>query len=380
MTEEQLAELSDEELEKLYHQEKMKELGDDSESQSDSNEDLDQFSLTGNQDEPEQSNVDEATNEDVDYSDNSEEEPEQSIDEVEEGEEETSNEPEGQPDEEPTGSEDDTESKPSETLELRPVKIDGQEVPINSLDELYTLASAGGKFTKKMQALSKYQKAYMIMDKQGLTEQDISLLAEAKAGNKDAIATLIKEAGIDPLDLDDEPNEHYIPGAFIPSDTAVALEEVQKEISADPEYTITSNIVNNVLDERSQERMIENPNLIRGIHEDIKSGAFQYVMAEAEKLKLMDGARRPDLEYYIMAAQRTAEPAVMPNANTPYSGSMQNQQASQQMTQKPAVSKSKRKAAGSSRSKVPPKTGPINWDELSDEELMAKREEILSRY
>jgi hypothetical protein len=366
LNEDQLAELSDEELEAEFNRIKQEELGD---SDTDGDSDIEpnvEDDNSGDEDvdatEPEATEDDSETSEDV-------------VDEVDGGNEETSKEEEGQPDEEPSDSKDDTKSDPTETLELKPLKIDGKEIPVQSIDELYALASAGGKFTQKMQAISKFKKAYMIMEKQGLSDEDISLLAEAKSCNKDAIAMLIKQAGVDPLDLDEGPSDNYRPGAFVPSDTAVALEEVEREISVDPEYAVTSNIVNNVLDERSQEMLVQNPNLIRGIHQDIKSGAFQHVMAEAEKLKLMDGARRADFEYYLIAAKQDAVGTqdYAPQAPEP-------QQVEQQIEKKPAVSKSKRRAAGSSRSKVPPKSGPINWDELSDEELMAKREEILARY
>ena len=371
LNDDQLAEMSDEDLEAEFNRIKQEEL-----ASTDDNDGTDESDVTdtnvGNT-QPDDNSGDEDT--DVVDSDNSEEEPEETVDEVDAGDDETSNEPKGQPDEEPDGSKDDTKSNPTETLELKPIKIDGKEIPVQSLDELYALASAGGKFTQKMQAISKYKKAYMIMDKQGLSDEDISLLAEAKSGNKDAIATLIKQAGVDPLDLDEGPSDNYRPGSLIPTDTAVAIEEVEREISVDPEYAVTSNIVNNVLDERSQDMLVQNPNLIRGIHEDIKSGAFHHVMAEAEKLKLMDGARRPDFEYYLIAARQDSGDEPEQAQQAP-----EQQQVNQTQVNKPAVSKSKRRAAGSSRSKVPPKTGPIDWDELSDEELIAKREEIMSRY
>jgi len=368
LNDDQLAELSDEELEAEFNKVKQEVLGSEDES-SDNVDDTNVVDSNENESQDE-------TTENADNVDEPEENSDESLDEVDGGEEETSTEDNGQLDGDPTSEEDDTKSEPTETLELKPLKMDGKEIPVKSLEELYALASAGGKFTQKMQAISKYKKAYMIMDKQGLSDEDISLLAEAKSGNKDAIATLIKQAGIDPLELDDGPSENYRPGALVPSDVAVQIEEVQREISADPEYAVTSNIVNNVLDERSQDMLVQNPNLIRGIHEDIKSGAFQYVMAEAEKLKLMDGARRPDFEYYLIAARSNDDQGIQ----EPGQPAPEPQQVQTQTQTKPAVSKAKRRAAGSSNTKTPPKSGPINWDELSDEELMAKREEILSRY
>jgi len=352
LNEEQLDELSDEELEQRVSDERAEELkdsntndesGEEPEVELDESEDL----------EPE--NTDDEIETD---------------DEVEEKEEETSESGEDNPDEGTDPEEEDTKSSDTETPTFRDLKVNGEMIPINNLDELYTLASGGGHMTQQLQKLSKGKKSLSIMEEHNLTEADLSLLIEARSGNKDALASLVKQSGIDYMDMTDEVDENYQPGQYVPSDESMNLRAVQEEISMDPEYATTQNVVNNLMDERSQQLLVQNPMYIKGLHMDIKSGAYQVTQAHATKMKMMDGGVRSDMEYYIAAAQEAQ------NGNT--------QQASAPQTpDKPAGSKkpsnkSNKRSAGSSTAKAPA-AGTPSPEDMSDDDLMAYREKIMSR-
>jgi len=366
LPEDKLYDLSDEELEALVREERT--AGSNEEPQGNQNEEESDPDLSNDNLDDEESQNDEVEAED------------ESASEVEE-EEQASTENETQDVGSNESTEEQTEESKTDTpneIELPALKASGKEIPINDLSELYTLAAAGFDYTKKTQEIAPFRKAVAMMKENGLSEEDLSLLLEAKKGNKDAVAMLIKQAGIDPMEVD-EPNSDYRPGAFIPDETALNLKEVQQEIMRDPEYQITADVVNNQMDPVSQEMMAKNPMLIKGIHEDIKTGAYNEVLPYAEKLRVMDGGRKPLMEYYIEAAQQVFPPQqqapVVNNVGMePNVGSQQVQQAPQRK-----VNTAAKKAAGSTRAKIPPKR-VIDVDEMSDEELMKMREEILSRY
>ena len=363
LTEEDIYELDDDEFDKAYREASKLSAQEEVEP---TNDDVD-------------STQEETAVEDVEPSNDDDEEPTEendgSIDEVDDSNQETQEQTDGKPDEEPKVSKGDTKDQASEThTELKPVKIDGVEVPVKSMEELYALASAGGKFTKKMQEIAKYKKSLVMMDEQGISEQDLSLLAEIKGGSKDALAVLLKQAKIDPLDIDETPSENYVPGAYIPNDQQVTLMEIDRELSVDPEYNITRDYVNNQLDPRSQDMLIQNPNMIRGLHQDIKSGVFPQVQAVAQKLRLMDGGTRSDMEYYIAAAN---EPEIAGYQEQTNNASIPNGSQPQQ-PQKRVVDKNKKRSAGSSNANKTP-SKPNVWEDMSDEELMAYREQVLSR-
>ena len=368
-TDEQLENMSDEELEAAANEARL------SESTDENNDEQNEETPSINNDEP-GDNVDNGEP----VIDGEEENPEDNgepDDEVKDENPDTLDEGEGQDNAQPEPKDNDTKEKPSETpQELEPLKVNGKMIPINSMEELYTLASGGAAVTKKFQEIAAHKKSIAIMQEHNLTEADLSLLIEARNGSKDALASLVKQSGIDSMDVTDKVSDGYQPGAYIPDESAINLREVQQEISVDPEYQLTQNIVNNFMDEPSQDMMIKNPEIIRGIHQDVKSGAYELVSAHAQKLKLMDGGRRPFMEYYIQAAQEGPAPQEQVlNQNIP----QQQAPLNNQQPQKRNVDKSKKRSAGSNKQKsAPASVKDIN--DMTDEELMAYREKIMERF
>jgi len=343
LTEDQLFELSDDELAQRMKDEEADRLEDN--DTSDEPEDV----VDEGDTEPEP----EVVEDDV--------EPD---DEVDDSEEDDSDTDEGQPDTEPKAEEEQTESEEPATQAFAPVRIGGRDIPINSQEELYALASAGGQFTQKMQEISHGRKSLAIMQRAKLSDEDLNLYAEAMTGNKDAIAAIVKRSGVDLLEVEEKPSEGYVPANYAPTEQQMQIEDVQNEISRDAEYPRTLEVVNQEMDKRSQEMLVKNPDMIRGIHHDIKTGVYDAISAEAYKLKVQDQGRHADMDYYMAAARGAG-----PQGQAP-------QQQQQEEAPVKRVSKSKKKAAaGGSRSKTP--SPVINYDTMDDDELMKRREAIM---
>ena len=49
---------------------------------------------------------------------------------------------------------------------------------------------------------------------------------------------------------------------------------------------------------------VENPEMIRQLHIDVKNGMFNTIAPIADKLKTFDGGSKSDLDYYQLAAQQ----------------------------------------------------------------------------
>lgn len=196
--------------------------------------------------------------------------------------------------------------EPSQEIEKFKVKANGVEFEFTK-EELIMLAPKAMDYTKKMQQIAPFRKAISAMEENGLTENDINMLIEMKKGNKDAIAALIKEAKVDPLDIDVETEKQFVPQQYGMSETQLRIKEVVNEIQSDPEYKITQDVVDRQWDSASRKTLAENPDMIRGLHVDIKSGIYALVAPEMMKLKMLDGSRKSDLDYYLEAGNRIAE-------------------------------------------------------------------------
>jgi hypothetical protein len=189
------------------------------------------------------------------------------------------------------------------TQEILKVKANGQEYEF-TLEEMKSqfgsIFAKAQDYTKKTQALKEYRKTIDIVQNAGISDRDLNLFADVLKGDKEAIATILKRTGVDALDLDVE-NVNYAPKNYGRNDTELAIKDIVDEISADKEYVITHNVLEKQWDSRSREKFIENPNMIKGLHIDIKSGLFDKLNPIMQKLKIYDGASRSDLDYYYMA-------------------------------------------------------------------------------
>jgi hypothetical protein len=121
-------------------------------------------------------------------------------------------------------------------------------------------------------------------------------------GDKDAVAAVLKRTGVDALELDVE-QSRYVPKDYGRDDKALAVKDVIEEISGDAEYSTTYKILSKEWDDDSFREMTSDPDLIKLLHIDVKSGMYDRVQPIAEKLKVYDRGRRSNLDYYKEAAR-----------------------------------------------------------------------------
>ena len=158
-------------------------------------------------------------------------------------------------------------------------------------------------YTQKMQAIKPWRKTIDAIEQADLSAEDINLAIDVLKGDKDAIASLLKRTGVDALELDVD-NTNYTPRDYGRNDAELAIKDIVDEIKDDAEYDITYNILEKQWDSKSRKEFVENPELIRQLHIDVKNGMFKTIAPIADKLKTYDNGRSSDLEYYKMAAKQ----------------------------------------------------------------------------
>ena len=161
-------------------------------------------------------------------------------------------------------------------------------------------------YTKKTQAMKPWRKTIDAIEEAKLGHNDINLMIDVMKGNKEAIAEVLKRTGVDSLEIDTE-NSKYTPNDYGRDDKALAIKDIIEEISVDREYETTHKVLSKEWDEKSFNKMTDNPELIRLLHYDVKSGTFDKVQAVAEKIKVFDRGLKTDLEYYELASMEIAQ-------------------------------------------------------------------------
>ena len=157
-------------------------------------------------------------------------------------------------------------------------------------------------YTKKMQAIKPWRKTIDAIEGAQLSHDDVNLMIDVLKGDKDAVAAVLKRTGVDALELDVE-QSRYVPKDYGRDDKALAVKDVIEEISGDAEYSTTYKILSKEWDDDSFREMTSDPDLIKLLHIDVKSGMYDRVQPIAEKLKVYDRGRRSNLDYYKEAAR-----------------------------------------------------------------------------
>lgn len=229
-----------------------------------------------------------------------------------------------------------------------PMKANGRDVTVSSLEEARTLMQQGLGYHKNMQEFKPYKKAMSLLKKRdALDPEKLDFLLDVSEGKVEALAKLFKDKNIDPMDVDPEAGDKY-KSEYEDTEPLDALTEVLDSIPAGEVKSKTLNILSEKgWDQASKQRLYSKPSDIRVLHEHVENGTFDIVMAEVDKQKALGNyLEMSDLEAYDTVGNVLANkvsPGVSSSSND--SSSTKNSNASKKAEQR----KKRQKAAGSTR-------------------------------
>jgi hypothetical protein len=173
---------------------------------------------------------------------------------------------------------------------FQPFKANGGDVQVKNADEAIKLMQMGANYTKKMQALQPNLKVLKMLEQQDLlSEEKLSFLIDLNKKDPKAIAKLVKDSEIDPLSLEPEEGEEYVPQNYSVPDEAMQLEQVLSEIESTPTYSKCIDVVGNQWDDSSKQVLSQNPLQIKQLNEQMSAGIFDQIMSEVDRLKMFGG-------------------------------------------------------------------------------------------
>lgn len=226
-------------------------------------------------------------------------------------------------------------------------------------------------YTRKMQQIKPWRQTIDAIEQAKLSHDDVSLMIDVLKGDKAAIAAVLKRTGIDTLELDVEDSK-YVPKSYGRDERTLAIKDIVDEISQDQEYAVTSRIIDRDWDDGSWQEMSKDPTLIKALHIDVKSGVYNKVQPIAEKMKLYEGGRRSDLDYYKLAAQEYYKELAAQEAYSRGVQEAKQEKAVQQerkvveVKQKEVQRKTTEQAAAKRKAAAPTKPGPSKPQGVTD--------------
>jgi len=192
---------------------------------------------------------------------------------------------------------------------MTPFKANGKTIELKSPDEAVQLMQMGANYTRKMQELVPHRKTITMLQNNNIDEGKLSFLIDLDKKNPEAIKKLLKESGIDPLDIDTSSEPAYLEGNHQVTDEEVNFRTALEEVSSTPDGKATLQVINSDWDQASKDVLWKNPETMALIHGQREFGIYDRITEEMARQKTLGTipAGKPFLEAYkIVGDQLTA--------------------------------------------------------------------------
>jgi hypothetical protein len=198
---------------------------------------------------------------------------------------------------------------------LAPFKANGKDMQVSSVDDARRLMQMGANYSKKMAGLKPSMKILKMLEKSDLlSEEKLSYLIDLNEGNPEAVAKLLKDREIDPMELDLEGAEKYAASDRSVDEREVELDSVLEDLKESPHYTRTLKIVTQQWDAASKQIVADLPQLLTVIDGHLASGVYDLISTEVEKERMFGRLTDvSDVEAYRLTGDRMNEEGAFNN-------------------------------------------------------------------
>lgn len=207
-----------------------------------------------------------------------------------------------------------------------------------------------------------------------VSDEDLAEMLDFKKRNPEVIKKALKEANIDPLELDMD-KVNYVPQVQMISDSEYDFRETVDELSKDVKFNDTRQLILSGLDAKSKELALTDTRVLKALHQEVVSGRIEQIQAKALELRTFGtvDSSIPDLELYAAIARQMDQNSSTITQSNPSAVSAQviSNTQTKQVTKEPNPElEDKRARAGiqtKPQSKVVKKYDPTK---LSDDEFL----------
>lgn len=177
------------------------------------------------------------------------------------------------------------------------LKWKGKEIPVTR-EELIALGQKGFDSEKKWQEAALNRPIKEIVDKYGFTVEQLEMLGNiVKDKNAEALALLAEQNNIDMFDAE---VNNYKP---VVEQRNYALDDVVKEINENEDIALQMNDYVSSVPQSVKDRLISEPEILRGLNIDMIQGIGQQIMPEVIK-QLSINPRQDFVRLYQEVGQR----------------------------------------------------------------------------
>jgi AAR2 protein len=168
-----------------------------------------------------------------------------------------------------------------------PFKANGRDITVDNVDDAISLMQMGANYSKKMAGLKPHLKMIKMLEKNGLMDESkLSYLIDLNGRNPDAIAKLLKDSGLDPMEMDVDKAKDYLPTNHQVDDREIELDAVLDDIKDTPTYQRTLSAVSTEWDAASKQVVAASPQILKVINDHMQAGIYDLIRNEVESDKI----------------------------------------------------------------------------------------------
>lgn len=169
----------------------------------------------------------------------------------------------------------------------KPFKANGREIKVESVEEVRQLMSMGANYNKKMQGMKPHLATLRTLENAKIGEAELNFLIDLHNGVPEAINKLVKDRGIDPLDIAPEKSKDYTPTNHKASDAEVELDAVLADLEGSETLPQTLDVVAKKWDKASKNAVGQNPQILKVINSHIEAGIYDRITAEVDRQRML---------------------------------------------------------------------------------------------
>ena len=196
---------------------------------------------------------------------------------------------------------------------MAPFKANGRQIDLKDPTEAIQLMQMGANYTRKMQELQPHRKMLLMLQNNGLMDEEkLSFLIDLEKRNPEAIKKLVKDAGIDPLDIDTSGESSYRTGNHKVTDDEANFRQVLDEIGTTLEGKQTLQHINDGWDQASKEVLWKRPELMTTMHNQREAGVYQIIYDEIQRQRTL--GKLPANTTFLSAYEAVGDQLLATNA------------------------------------------------------------------
>ena len=253
-----------------------------------------------------------------------------------------------------------------------PFKANGIDMQVKSPEDIIRLMQMGANYQKKMGKLKPNMKIIkMLENNELLDEAKLNNLIDLSKKDPKAIAKLVKESDVDPLEIDKDAPTDYEPTNYSVTDKEYNLDRVLDDIKDTETFNKTINVLTKEWDTESRSTISDQPEIIGIVNAHMANGIYDEVNAVLQQEKALGKLNGiPDVEAYRQVAEYMNKNNMFKQPGKPVGKS----KASSKTDEKAETDRDKKRKAAAPVKQTTTKKAPSddNFLGLSDEDFMKK--------